>query len=286
MPAPHSVLLKGLTLGVDSLSAVPLFKQQLINTGTIHVAVVSGYNISLVVNTAKVFLGNKISVFHSLMYIIITLAYSVITGFEPPIVRAWLMSSICIIAKLSGRVLPGTRILMFTCLLMIVCDSTLLSSHSFILSTGATLGLFLYGECFKKILYKYVNIGINGLLDDLSASMAASVLVTPYIAYSFSRISIFSPIINMLLLWTIPYSTVLGFLCVFLSYIDLALNTVFAPPLFVIIFPYLDLFVKGINFFGRFSWVSRDIHISLAHLVIYYVVLFAFTFRGKKFLHP
>jgi ComEC/Rec2-related protein len=277
MPAPHGVLLKGLTIGYDELSKVPLFKQALINTGTVHVAVVSGYNISLVINSTKVLLGNKVGVLHTVSYIVISLCYSIFTGFEAPIVRAWLMSSICLLAKLSGRALTGINVLIVTCLMMVLADKTLLDSYSFILSSGATLGLIVYGNLVSNYINKYVNITIGTLKEDLATSFAASLLVTPYIAYSFSRISLYSPLINMFLLWTIPYATLIGFGCVAVTFIDILIGTEFCKYLFIIVFPFLDIFVSGINYFGKFSFISSEIHVTKRVLMAYYFVLIILT---------
>src|SRR3989338_6598523 len=49
-PSPHSELLLGLTIGLNDLKKVSRFNDVLLATGTIHVVVVSGYNINLVFN--------------------------------------------------------------------------------------------------------------------------------------------------------------------------------------------------------------------------------------------
>jgi len=277
MPAPHSVLLKGLTIGLDELALVPNFKQALVNTGTIHVAVVSGYNISLVINSSKAILGNRVSAYHAIAYIVVTLGYALFTGFEAPIVRAWLMSVICIITKLYGRVVPGVYVLFITCITMILCDVKLLESYSFLLSSGATLGLLLYGNAFQNMLNKCEKVPFKMLMTDLSSSLAATVVVSPFIAFSFSRISVFSPIFNMFLLWTIPISTVIGFMCVVITVIDITFNTEFCRLLFLFVFPFLDIFIKGINIFGKIPNISSEINVTKTQLLAYYALLSIMT---------
>lgn len=286
MPAPQSILLKGLTLGIDDLSQVPEFKQKLINTGTIHVAVVSGYNISLVLNVCQSIIGNRITFRHTLLYIVMSLAYALATGFEPPIVRAWLMSSILLVAKLAGRSIQGVYVLCFTCILMILADRSLLTSYSFILSSGATLGLLLYSTAVSRIVNKYVKILPSMFKEDLSASLAASIIVTPVIIFAFSRVSIFSPLINMVLLWTIPISTILGFLAVITSFIDIYIHTQFTPFVFFICYPFLTIFIYGINLAGKFSFISTNATLSSIALLCYYVLLvlltMTFSIRGRR----
>ncbi|NMB69796.1 ComEC/Rec2 family competence protein [candidate division WWE3 bacterium] len=277
MPAPQSTLLKGLTLGLDDLSQVPEFKQKLINTGTIHVAVVSGYNISLVLNICQTVIGNRVTLRHTLLYIVLSLIYALATGFEPPIVRAWLMSSILLVAKLSGRSVQGVYVLCFTCILMILTNKSLLTSYSFVLSSGATLGLLLYSTGINKMMTKYVRVLPNMFISDLSASLAASIIVTPFIVFAFSRISIFSPLINMVLLWTIPISTILGFLTVFTSFIDIYMHTQFAPFVFFVCYPFLTIFVYGIDFMGKYEFISSQTNLSATKLICYYLLLVVLT---------
>ena len=48
MPSPHAELVLGMVLGIDNFDQLPKFKDTLKRSGTVHVVVVSGFNISLV----------------------------------------------------------------------------------------------------------------------------------------------------------------------------------------------------------------------------------------------
>jgi competence protein ComEC len=103
LPSPHSELVLGMVLGVDDLSMVPKFKEALRTTGTIHVVVVSGFNISLVSSLVSRIIGQPYKVRNLIISLSSTLFYAVLSGFEPPVVRAWIMSGVIILGKHYGR---------------------------------------------------------------------------------------------------------------------------------------------------------------------------------------
>ena len=118
-PSPHSELLLGMTVGLDRLSYVPSFKKALKQTGTIHVVVVSGFNISLVFNSIVKLLGSKYKLKNLLIAQLITIFYAVLTGFEPPVVRALIMGSIISWGKYYGRVTDTLLVLIMYAVFML-----------------------------------------------------------------------------------------------------------------------------------------------------------------------
>ncbi len=94
LPSPHSELILGMVIGLDEFGEVPIFKQMLKDTGTIHVVVVSGFNITLVFSLVQKFLGSKYKMKNMLMSQFVVLFYSLLSGFDPPVVRSLVMGSI------------------------------------------------------------------------------------------------------------------------------------------------------------------------------------------------
>ena len=105
LPSPHSELVLGMTIGLDDLSKSPRFKDALKRTGTIHVVVVSGFNMSLVAGYALKIFGSPYKVRNLMLTLMSTFFYAAFTGFEPPVLRAWVMSSFMLVGKFSGRLL-------------------------------------------------------------------------------------------------------------------------------------------------------------------------------------
>jgi len=270
-PSPHSELLIGMVMGADELGKIPKFKESLKSTGTIHVVVVSGFNINLVFGLVIGLLGSKYKTKNLVIAQIVTLLYSMMTGFEPPVIRAWVMGSLVSWAKYYGRGIDGFRALVFTALLMILIWPYFLLSVSFQLSFLATFGLVTYGNFFQGILRSIFKVE-SFIVEDLSTTISAQVFVLPIISLYFGRISLVSFIINPLVLWTVPISTVLGSIFLIIGSISHVLGSLIA----FFIYPFLDIFTSLIWFFGGFTFSSVSFSANAKTVSIYYL----FTLLG------
>lgn len=266
MKSPYKELLLGYLLGLNDIKTLSRYNDMLIQTGTIHVVVVSGFNISLVCGFIYMMFGNELKLNKIIPAQALALIYVVLVGLNPPAIRAWVMSTFVIVGRLYGRKGAGTRLLLISLLVMTIGDPLLLFSLSFQLSFMATLGLMLYSPLFESFFK-----GILGektiLISDLSTTLGAQVLVWPLISYVFGRISIISPVVNALVLWTVPLTTIMGFIFLALTYISSYLSSLFS---YVVVLP-LYFFIRVVMFFANFSKASLDIRIGFPFLVSYYL---------------
>lgn len=275
LPSPHSELLLGMTIGIDNLSRVPGFKKMLRQTGTIHVVVVSGFNISLVFNLIIKILGSPYKKRNLVIALSFTLFYSILSGFDPPVLRAWIMGSLISLGKYYGRLLDAMPVLIWSGLLMVLVVPSYISSISFHLSFLATAGLILLSSRLEGVL-KY-----KGLLgEDFYATLAAQLMVWPYLSYVFGDLSLVGILVNVLVLWTVPITTVLGFILIFIIYALPILAPYFADILFV----YLDFFTQVVIIFSKFKYASVDFELSLIWILVYYFSLFYFYKKTKPCL--
>ncbi|HSX39013.1 MAG TPA: ComEC/Rec2 family competence protein [Candidatus Saccharimonadales bacterium] len=275
IPSPHSELLLGMLLGIDDLKTIPRFSDMLRSTGTIHIVVVSGYNISLVFELIISVIGTQYKLKNLVIAQILTLVYSLLTGFQPPVIRAWIMSSIVSWGRYSGRRIEALQVLIFSALAMLCFNPLYLLSLSFQLSFLATLSLVLYAEAFSKLFSK--KLRNKALIADLSTTLAAQVLVWPLISSYFGRISLISPFVNCLILWTVPLATVLGGIFLITTYV----NSILAHLFVWIVYPPLDIFVQVIRFFSKFNFAVVDYKISTLALLIYYFFVLSFSYFYK-----
>ena len=273
LPSQHSELLVGLLLGIDKFTNYDV----LVRTGTIHVVVVSGYNISLVSMLALKFFGGIYRRRNFILVLVIAGIYAIVAGGQPPALRAWVMSAVVMWGKIYGRRVDSLHVLVFAGLLMILVNPLYLKSLSFQLSFLATLGLILYADMFENEIFKHVGLR-NIVISDFSVSIAAQVLVTPLILYRFGRLSLISPFVNALLLWTIPLSTVFGAFFLLATF----LNETLALVARFTVFPWLEIFIGGVTMFSKFKYANIDTRISLPALVAYYVFIFLVSFSNKK----
>lgn len=278
-PSPHSELLLGMVLGIDDFQFVPKFKEALKDTGTIHIVVVSGYNISLVFDLVIRLIGTKYKLRNLLLAQCITFFYSILSGFEPPVIRAWIMGTIASWGKYYGRNVEALRILIFSGVVMCIINPLYIFSLSFQLSFMATLSLILYSTPINDI-FKLINKSNLVLVSDLSTTLAAQILVWPLISIYFGRVSILSPLVNCLLLWTVPIATVLGGVFLFTSFLGKYVALFF----YWLTIPALDIFVEGIRFFAQFKIFLIDYKISYFWILVYYFSAFvvAYFFNKRK----
>jgi len=206
LPEPHASLVAGIVLG--SKSSIPQdFWNDLKKTGTTHVVVASGMNVTFVagflISGLTLFLKRRWAVFVSISGIAI---YSFMAGLEAPIVRAAIMASVMLIAQALGRLTETLRIFFLTALVMLMVNPFWISDLGFLLSFASTLSLILFGTKVHTKLSFVPGIFREGL----STSIAAQVGVAPILFFAFGQFNIFSPVVNMLVLWIIPLVMVIG----------------------------------------------------------------------------
>ena len=209
LPQPHSSLIAGVAIG--SKSEIPRdFWEKLKKSGTAHVVVASGMNVSLI---GAFLMGILIVVLPRKRAIPFAIAgiwsYALLSGFDAPIIRAAVMGSIAFSAQELGRLNATVRALVITALAMVSIKPDWIGDTGFLLSFTATLSIIL----FESKLYKLLNFipeRFKAFKKDFSTSLSASIGVTPVLYLSFGQFNIISPLINMLVLWTIVPVTLIG----------------------------------------------------------------------------
>jgi ComEC/Rec2-related protein len=211
LPAPHSSLLAGMTIGSKSLIS-GAFWEVLKKSGTAHVVVASGMNVTLVAGFVMgfllIFFSRKIS---AVVSIVVIWMYAVCAGFDAPIVRAAVMGSMLLASQIFGKAATGMRILIISAVLMLLVKPDWIRDLGFWMSFAATLSLMLFSKSFDRLLRKIPGV----LREGLSTSLAAQIGVAPILYYTFGYINIASPIANALVLWTVPYITIMGMIAAF-----------------------------------------------------------------------
>jgi len=268
-----------MVIGADELEKIPAFKEALKTTGTIHVVVVSGFNVSLVASLIMSVLGSKYKMRNLLISQLFTFSYSVMTGFEPPVIRAWIMGGVVSLVKYYGRDINGFTALLFTALVMIIIWPYFLLSVSFQLSFLATLGLIVFGNGIVEGLRKLFKTEAF-FIEDLGTTISAQVFVLPIVSYYFGRVSIISFLVNPLVLWTVPIATVIGTFFMFVA----GLSSVVAKIMSIVMYPFLNIFTVVVNYFSRFSFSSINFVLGTVPVIIYYflVILLIFFINKKR----
>lgn len=210
IPYPESALLGGIlfgtkrTLGTALLSAFQ-------TSGVIHMVVISGYNISIVGNAAAAILSalpRAIALSGGATSILLFVA---MTGFSGASVRAAIMALIAIAGLSFRRNYDPLRALFISGSLMILWNPlTLLYDPSFELSFLATFSIIIlppllepYAQWLPKTL---------GLRDIFIATLSSQIILMPLLLYMDGAFSLFALPVNMLVLFPIPLTMLIGFL--------------------------------------------------------------------------
>jgi competence protein ComEC len=277
---PYASLLLGLIVaGRDALPAGIL--EEFRRAGVIHVVVLSGYNITIIAEflrktLQKIFLWCRLPVVPQAaagVSLLGILLFALMTGAEATVVRAALMATIVIGAKFVGRGYSAPRALIFAGFLMLLQNPKILVfDPSFQLSFLATLGL-IYMVPVVEQWVKWVpeKWELKGLLIQ---TIATQMTVLPLLIYSVGDVSLVSLPANLLILLIVPFTMLLGFTAILLSY----LGTVIAWPLAFVSYLLLAWILGVAHVLGSLSfatvkmpnvsaWVIGFIYFSLASLL-------------------
>lgn len=265
LPEPQSSLLLGMMVGIKS-GFPGEFYEALRATGTIHVVVVSGYNITVLINAVTktlVFLPLKARFLVSFLLIFLFIS---LVGFDPPVVRAAIMGSIALLGTVLGRQKDALRALLIAAALMLAINPEWVTSLSFQLSFLATLGLIIFNPLLDQLLpWKKAP-----LREDLVTTLAAQILVWPLIAYKFGQVSILSPLVNTLILWTVPIATVLGMITTIFAIFISSIGYLIMLPVSLL----LSYFIWVVRVFSSLNIGSYEIlSFSWLALIFYYCIL-------------
>jgi competence protein ComEC len=208
-----SGILRGLVLG-DKTGLSRKIKDQLVSTGTIHIMVASGFNVILlggiVVAISKLFVGR---IWAYQLSLLILMIYVFLTGFESPIIRAYLMYLVLIGGKLLGRGVRAVRSLVVAVLLMILMDPWIVWEVGFQLSVAATYGLVAFKPLFDRWMYTRIPERFLWLLEtDLGTTFCAFLATTPILWWHFGRVQWVGLVTNLLIGPFVPILTTLGVL--------------------------------------------------------------------------
>ncbi|MES2416304.1 MAG: ComEC/Rec2 family competence protein [Patescibacteria group bacterium] len=252
IPQPESLLMGGLILGEKSSFSQAL-RESFVNTGTIHIVALSGYNVTIVAEwIMKIFsflpknFGIGVGIFSIFLFVLMS-------GGSSTAVRAGIMAILALIARATGRNYDVARALILAGVFMVVLNPfVLIYDVSFQLSFLATIAVIFLSPKMEKY---FMWIGWNWLRDIVTVTFSAYIFVTPFILYNMGNFSLVALPANITVLPFIPFTMLLGFITGFIGLI-------FFP--FAIPFGYLSYFLLhyelgAIAFFSNLPFASFTI---------------------------
>lgn len=274
LPPKEASLLSALVLGMKK--EMPSFFYDLFkNTGTAHLIVVSGFHLIILAEMLLRLLGPYLGRRALFLVIFFGLVFVLLTGANPPAVRAFIFILLLHLAEIFGRkkYLPTTFAL--AAFLLLFHNPFLLRfSLSFQLSFLATLGITTLSKFFEKIFHQLPQI----FSVPLSTTLSAQIFVLPYMLFKFSNFSFVSFLANILVVFPAQILLIFGFIVGFLGLILPFLNKILilAMPLLNFIFAILEILSKFpvLNF--------SNFHGVFYFTIFYYLFLIIFLFYQNK----
>jgi competence protein ComEC len=284
LPEPQASLAQGVVLGVRG-NIPEALQEEFARSGTAHLLAISGLHLGIM---AGILLAAGIWLFGRRRYLYVWLAlvavwlYALITGMNPPVVRAAIMASLFLAAELLGRQRSAIVALTFAAAVMVGVSPYILGDASFQLSFLAMAGLVFLFPAFRNLGRMGVrrvlgedSFGVataNFAVDALSATLAAVIAVWPVVAYYFGIVSLVGPLATFLALPALPGIIVLGALTAVLGLVALPVAQVFGWLAWVFL-SYMGLVVGGL----AAPWVSSVEVGSISPVFVwgYYVFLAA-----------
>ncbi len=206
IPQPVSGLFSGVVLGSSGALSLD-FWEKAKETGIAHVIVASGTNVTFVIifvfGVTSLFLSRRKSI---LIVILSILLYLFLSGFQAPLIRASIMAGVSFLVESRGRILNSFKNLLLTAGVMLVVNPLWVTDLGFILSFVSTASIMIFS---KKIL-NFFKFMPDIIKQDLSTTLSAQIGVAPIIFVTFGKFSLLSPIVNVLVLWTVPLIMILG----------------------------------------------------------------------------
>lgn len=300
-------LLEGVLLG-DNKTMSPQLRDKLNSAGLRHITAVSGSHVtlmsSMIVSFLMLFpLRRQHAIIASLIFIWM---YVVMIGLPASAVRAGIMGSILLLAKVLGRQNTSARTIVLAAAIMLFENPLILRYDvGFQLSFLASMGIIYlnplftyslesivkkYSEKFQltQILQKTKHQELflqkaKNLLDIFSITIVAQIFTLPVMLYYFGNISLIAPLTNLLVIPSIYWLMMFGFSSALIGIFSHFLGWVFSLPTHLFLYYFLavtDVFYQ--------PWAVKKIGaIPFFWIIIYYTMLTAliYLFNRKQKLN-
>jgi len=273
-PEPYASFEAGLLVGARK-GIPPDLMEKFNITGLTHIIAISGYNITIIivfVMAALKGLPRRIGFMVAIASIVL---FTLFVGASPAVVRASIMGILGLIALNYGRQSNIHITILFTAFFMVLWNPKILWwDVGFQLSFAAVLGLIYVAPLFERSIEKLPEA--FGVREAILMTLSAQVMALPIIVFNFGRLSLISPISNLLVAFAIPLAMLFGFLSVLLSFLFNGLSLIMGYLTWGILF----YIIKVIELTSIIPYASIDLPgMRLWMMFTYYILLILFLVK-------
>ncbi|MBE2265561.1 MAG: ComEC/Rec2 family competence protein [Flavobacteriales bacterium] len=191
-------------------------KHQFIVVGTIHVLVVSGAHVVMLAALLIALSGGRIrGIVHAIIVVVCLAAYVMITGFQPPALRAFTVITVFIIGAVIQRIPDATNILGFAVIIQILISPQVITGSSLLFSVIATFSIIkllpAWVRCWERCL-RVNKSWIRHFVNALSLNLATTTGMLFPVAYTMKTVAWFGIIANLVTVPVLTFVMVCGLL--------------------------------------------------------------------------
>lgn len=203
-PPERAGLVRSLVLG-QRVALDESLKRAFAETGTIHLLVISGFNVGLIAALLELALRLFGAPFRPrlLLEAVCLLGYCGLTGLQPPVVRATVMAWVVLGALALQRPVNWPNTVAAAALVMLLWQPAQLEDPGFQLSFGAVVSLLIFTEPCRRVIEPLMPKLPDRLRRYLALSLASTLAVWiglwPALAWYFHLIAPVSILANLLL---------------------------------------------------------------------------------------
>ena len=205
LPEPQAALLLGVVFGYRA-ALPPALQQQMINSGLIHIVVISGLKVSLLARIIQRAAGRILPRAAPGIALGAMVVYALLAGASAAALRAAAMGGLVVLAGAIRRDTHVFASMALTGAVMLGLKPALAHDVSFQLSFAGTLGIATLTDPIAHRLQWIPPL----LRDPFAATIAAEAATWPLMLADFHQVSLVAPLANALVLPLLPLIMVLG----------------------------------------------------------------------------
>jgi competence protein ComEC len=257
-------------------------------SGVAHLLAISGLHVGFIVLFVYIllsFLPISFRLHHILIFIIL-LFYAMLTGANPPVVRATLMVGIFLLGKNLERRAVIYNTVFATAFLILFFQPQQLFWVGFQFSFMAVLPILFFYKRFKAFedrmprqiaTLKYAEKFRKWIFTPFFVSLAAQLGTIPLMGFYFKSIPVISLLLNIVVIPLLGFIVPIGLLVLFFSLFSSAMANVICGVLAELI----DLLVKIVHFAANLPYAYFTIpSVGLGEIMLYILLLWViFTWR-------
>lgn len=273
LPAPTGELLVAILLGDEHLLSEEIVEDFNLS-GTRHIMAISGMNITII---SKIILGFFLAIALSrkqafVVTVFILSLFIIMVGAPASVIRAGAMAGVFLFAQNIGRPKSEVRAITYAALIMLLFNPLLLRLDiGFQLSFLAILGIIYFSEYIKKYFSLFPEA--FGVREAAASTIAAQLTTLPILVYNFGKISLVSFPANILVVPTLPFLMIGGFVGGLGGMVLEEISRMVLWPAWIA----LKHILLIVDFFSNLKFASLTLeNISWAWMIPYYAILFWF----------